>query len=128
MSEIEELRMKIKKSFSNLVEEYPNIVEFNPLGEIIDFLNEGYISNNKQNMVKEQRVDFVLTESDKIEIPKIIGSKLFEKSSLFNHDFSIPNRPISLFQLPVIDNSEDSEDSDKKDDSDNSDDEDMDIF
>lgn len=64
MEDIESLRRKIRVAFTELAHENPLVTEMDPLNEIFDYMNEGYINMDKIEYVKEIRKDFVLTEKD----------------------------------------------------------------
>ena len=89
MNNIEDIRIFIKKSFTNLTKEEPNIVNSNPLNEIIKYMNTGYENINPLDPnIKIIDESFILSESD-----KIIEEKDFFRSGNSNGGsiFDFPN-------------------------------------
>lgn len=123
MSEIDKLRIKIKNSYTELSNSNPEVTNFNPIGEMINTLNQGFIAGGKNEKLRENPNYFVLTEKDKM-IPN--QGDLFGNinNQFSNEDKStIPNfipsitQPISLYQIPPSNYSNDEDEDEDENDS-----------
>lgn len=95
MSDIELLRKKVKVAFTDLVYENENVKNMDPLNEIFEFLNEGYINMGKPEYVKEIRKDFVLKEEDILKNDLLDDDLSEEEDDEYNE-----NSGDSIFTLP----------------------------
>lgn len=67
MTELENIKNEIKKSFTKLAQENMDVCSHNTLSEMLNFLNEEYIRSDSLHNIKYENFDFVLTEKDLIQ-------------------------------------------------------------
>lgn len=66
MSEIDKIRLKVKKSYTLLSNKDLSIENFDPIKEIINTMNNGYLDIGKPEYVKDSNTYFSLSPKDKL--------------------------------------------------------------
>lgn len=107
MSDIDNLRLNIKKAYSDLSNEDLSISNLNPIGEIMDYMNTCYSQNKDFHMIKNKRMDYVLTSKDKIipsnslfgDLPQIALPTLNQNQFIIPDFTTVINEPISSSQI-----------------------------
>lgn len=103
MSEIDNLRLKVKQAYTRLDREYPKVSTLNPIGEIIDYIDSGYIHGEQLHMIKDRRMNYVLNDSDKVDINQgISSSNRFIPGSTPNLSFWDSSQSNGLFGTPSL--------------------------